>query len=528
MAKTYRIHPAIGVARVGNSMETFVGPEIPGAEPEPSDGSYKKDGRLKRQAARFRVFEYDSDNPTAEPTEVNLSRGDVAKISWTVKLANRKAAGNRILQSAPVKRNPGIPESELVIAPTAQSLDTPGQHELFDDGEFRGKTVFLGDAQVEASGSLLVAGGFGTSNFVLKPGETGGYLGSGGLHFDNNPFWYDDTSDGPVTANIEFTDGTNATVTPAWVLVGPADFAPAVGNVVSLYDLMFDVVVRNFAHAPQIFSGGVYNTDYQPSYTHEIYPVLHRAAQQGWVNRLANLGHMSAMLGAHDKLSVPPDVTGNDPHKALREVIFNKLRDPDNPGGSGNMPRLSGDLDGAVYPIQGLTLPRTQYALMRQWNDGKFIGDWSGSFTPGTSITAAGLDRAATENCAGGAFYPGIEVNRIVALRLNIYDIDASGHASEIRLRPESTADQRPAGYLTQDNALPWQADFLKCAGNWWPAQRPDEVFVSSGGSQLAWTRDKISNHKDMVERWHELGIVVRSGDEYVEQERNPDNLFLV
>ena len=34
MAKTYKIHPSIGIARVGNSLtQFFIGPEIPGVPP---------------------------------------------------------------------------------------------------------------------------------------------------------------------------------------------------------------------------------------------------------------------------------------------------------------------------------------------------------------------------------------------------------------------------------------------------------------------------------------------------------------
>ncbi|HBE62125.1 MAG TPA: hypothetical protein DDX19_05030 [Rhodopirellula baltica] len=507
-------------------METFVGPEIPGTSPSPSDGQFKRDGRLKRQATRFRVFEYDSDHPDAEPVEVDLSRGDVAKIQWRVSLANRKAAGDNILRVTPSKRNPGIAEADLVIAPSGKTLDTPGQQEKFDDGAFRGDPVFLGDATVEPSGTLVVAGGLGKSDFVLKPGENGGYSAGGSLSFDNNPFWYDDTSDGPVEATIEFTDGTTTAVKPAWIIVGPADFAPGVGNVVTLYDLMLDVCVRNFSLNTSLFDGGKFRSDYRPSYTNEIYPILHRASQQGWVNKLANLGHVGAHLSRHDDLSLEPDANG-DPHQAARTAIFSKLRDPDNPGSSGNMPRLTGDLDGAVYPTQGLTFTRTQFHLMRQWKDGKFVNDWAGAFTPEATVSARGLDIAALESCAGGAFFPGIEVNRIVALRLNIYDVDSSDRADEIRLKPASIDQLRSPGYLTEGNALPWQADFLKCAGSWWPAQRPDEVFEHSGSSQVAWTRGKISNHKDMVQRWHELGIVVQVGEEYHEQERNPDGMFM-
>lgn len=39
MATTYRIHPAMGVARVGNSPEEFfVGPERPWERPDPPGG----------------------------------------------------------------------------------------------------------------------------------------------------------------------------------------------------------------------------------------------------------------------------------------------------------------------------------------------------------------------------------------------------------------------------------------------------------------------------------------------------------
>ena len=524
MAKTYRIHPAIGVARVGNSMETFIGPEVPGTDPGPADGTFKTNGHLKRQAQRFRIFEYDSAVPDAEPVEVSLATADVSKISWTVKLANRKAAGNLILNGSGQPRNPGIPAEELIIAPSAKTLNTPGQHELFDDGKFRGKMVPLGDARMEESGHLVVAGGFGKSDFVLKPGEQGGYTMGGGLSFANNRFWYDDTSDGPVEATIEFANGVTARASSAWLVVGPPDFAPGVGNVVTLYDLMLDLVTRQFSFNPSIYSNGLFNPQHKPSFTKDIYPILNRASQQGGVNLAANLGHLGAMLTQFDELSTVP-VSGNDPHQLLRQRIFQKLRDPDNPSASGTMPRLNGD--DAVNPV-GLTLRPLHYFFMKQWSEGAFVGDWNGPPPAPTIVTGKGLDRAALEHCTGGSFYPGIEVNRIVAIRPDIYLTDNNNRADEIRLRPESQAEGRPAGFLTQDNALPWQADFLKCQTSWWPAQRPDQVFESSGGSQVEWIREKIVNHKDMVERWYELGVVVNQGGELIETERNPENMFFV
>jgi len=55
-----KIHPAIGIARVGNSpSEFFIGPEIPGVHVRPPGGYRDAQGRIKRQAARFRLFGYD-------------------------------------------------------------------------------------------------------------------------------------------------------------------------------------------------------------------------------------------------------------------------------------------------------------------------------------------------------------------------------------------------------------------------------------------------------------------------------------
>jgi L-lysine epsilon oxidase-like protein len=58
-----KIHPAIGIARVGDSPDKdFIGPERPGRHDPPEGGHYKDAaGRIKRQAARFRIFAYDED-----------------------------------------------------------------------------------------------------------------------------------------------------------------------------------------------------------------------------------------------------------------------------------------------------------------------------------------------------------------------------------------------------------------------------------------------------------------------------------
>ena len=55
------VHPAIGIARVGNSADSFFfGPELPGAIPVAPDGFKDATGAIARQAARFRIYGYDA------------------------------------------------------------------------------------------------------------------------------------------------------------------------------------------------------------------------------------------------------------------------------------------------------------------------------------------------------------------------------------------------------------------------------------------------------------------------------------
>ena len=82
------IHPTIGVARVGNSPDSFFfGPEVPGALPRASGGFKDGNGAVAKQAARFRVYGLDADGrPVRELTAAE------ADITWRVSVANTKAA----------------------------------------------------------------------------------------------------------------------------------------------------------------------------------------------------------------------------------------------------------------------------------------------------------------------------------------------------------------------------------------------------------------------------------------------------
>jgi hypothetical protein len=234
------IHPAIGIARVGNSLSGyFIGPEIPGIPARPLDG-YKDAGsqdRVKRQAARFRVFGYDAnDQLVGEITSAQ------ATVTWTVQLANAKAEWDRfdgrkgeelaLADRRPTEewRNNDIVERDtLVIRPGAAELTGAGQRHLFDDGQFFDVAVMLGEARTDAVGRLLVLAGRGKSGTV----EEGRLISD----YANNDRWYDDIADGPVQAMVTLPDGRQLRAKPAWVVTAPPDFAPDLVSVVTLYDV---------------------------------------------------------------------------------------------------------------------------------------------------------------------------------------------------------------------------------------------------------------------------------------------------
>jgi L-lysine 6-oxidase len=120
----YEIHPALGVARVGNAptpqkdWKTSSEPNIfyldpvtigglphecdvygnpvrdnitPGQTPKEVQTFKSPDDLVRRQAAFFKVYRYDATNPDDPGVEVNLAT-EVRRFKWTVHIANKKAA----------------------------------------------------------------------------------------------------------------------------------------------------------------------------------------------------------------------------------------------------------------------------------------------------------------------------------------------------------------------------------------------------------------------------------------------------
>src|SRR6185295_12393546 len=257
MATVYKIHPAIGVARVGNSPDDFfIGPERIGEEPNPSGGFKDSQCRVKRQGARFRIFAHHDDGTFDEIDDTD------AEITWTVHLVNKKAAnpGRGNIESA----------ANLTIDPGGRTLNGPNQTKVFDNGEIKFASapvtkVPLGEIRSDTNNRLVVLGGFGKS---ASP------LGSGISSFWGNSDWYDDVSDGPVTATIKLrSNGSTPAVTGAWVIVGPPKFAPHQQSVITLYDRLRQTMIdAGFVTAPTT-----------TSYTNDVFPILQRARDTRFV-----------------------------------------------------------------------------------------------------------------------------------------------------------------------------------------------------------------------------------------------------
>lgn len=464
MAITYKIHPAIGIARVGNSPdEFFIGPERVGERPDPPGGFKDAACRVKRQAARFRVFAYHDDDTIEEVTAAD------AEITWSVHVANTKASFT--------DRGNTEPAGDLAIDPGSRSLSTPNSSANFDGGTitFSGEpaaSVPLGEMRTDDDGRLLVLGGSGDAD---SPG------GDPIVNFWGNPGWYDDIADGPVTATVQLK-GSADTVDAdgAWVIVAPPKFAPDQDSVTTLYDRLAQTMIDD----------GHLVAPATTSYSDDVYPILKRAEDMAWVEGLT-----SSHIWTHP-------VTD----QAAIDAIMSRVADPS--GGGGNMPSLN---SAPSTPTGSMVTP-TQYAHLERWQDGNYTDDWSGVPDPEPTITPDGLDRAALDACVGGAFFPGIEAGGKSPGNRPILE---TPYTEAFRIDHASAGP----GDISASMALPWQADFKACGDNWWPVPRPNDVFVDPDGATERWDRD-VSNMTEMVSEWSDLGFVVRQGDVHVEVER--------
>jgi hypothetical protein len=494
----YGIYPAIGIARLGNSPDQiYLGPEqmgglpiqclpdgsVPDGKEAPTHDFRDAAGLIKRQAARFRVLVYDQ----AHPGGREIRRGDTVvgqgtsgqliDIEWTVWLANKKASWYQFQEQAgehgyapghPLRNadvtDPGDRQN-LIIDPGPQTVSMTGPQRAasFKKGEnpaysqnfpppLQPNSIdTLGDVnciQESQHFRLIVRGGHGNSG-SYKTGPQHPRIGS----FANNDGWFDDTSDGPVTARLLYVDQLDHQIRyqevqdPAWVIVGSPSFAPQIVGMVTMNDVLYDLNIREFAFDTYLYGrpgtfqsperidtadkleiwrdndDKVYNPGYYPYFWRDIWPILIRPYNMQWVTAVlgtSNAAHDTSDRGdfAKNKISLPPAIamgsdgpSTSDPFAFMRHFIYDMLRRPgeenmlfnkranwDYSGLSPEdaqsykelMPLLCGD-----NPISNtlvskfLRLTDTQLFLLKQWADGKFINERNEGFVSGTAISGA-------------------------------------------------------------------------------------------------------------------------------------------
>jgi hypothetical protein len=503
------IYPAIGIARVGNSeSEFYLAPEVNEPLPEPPGFYRDSTGALKRQAVRFRLYGLNSAGaPVTELTAEN------AEIRWTVHLANKKSAWYQFqialdipeADSAPPSwlRNMTIPNrASLIIDPGMRHIAgadiSGGPDHTFDSGYFLGTKVYLGEIRTDNQGRLIVLGG---------RGKSASHNGARAVTFANNEGWHDDTSDGPVMAEVIYA-GRKLEIHPAWVVVAPPNYAPLQKSVRTMWDLMRDVAI----------SAGLLPKPTRPSFEADIRPIFERLTRLQWVNRgfAAGFG-----WGAPDDLASPAQLEKlsrkTDDMTEMRRVIANQFRVFDRDSWSPvPWPWVYGDamnIPPAETPRQHAALTATQLAMLQQWAAGDFDTDYVPGRAPPRRIEDLPiaqqpdmLDRASLEFCLADAFHPGCEMTwpmRTAGLYMAPFRLlHAPPGWIEPNYGPVLGADlinlpngpllggQLPGG-ITRWMAVPWQTDTASCRSGYvrsydpyvptfWPARVPNQVLTQA------------------------------------------------
>lgn len=142
MAARYRLFPPIGIARLGEDPDFFLGPELPGSGP----GELQANGatvptmrfkdvlrkKIRKQGARFHLFESD-DGQNWQPANLPAT----ATVTWTVTLTNKKSA---------VKRG-GLPP----IKPERPQIPAATAGQVIEGGTRAGTTCFRSSSHFAAS-----------------------------------------------------------------------------------------------------------------------------------------------------------------------------------------------------------------------------------------------------------------------------------------------------------------------------------------------------------------------------------------
>jgi hypothetical protein len=354
-------------------------------------------------------------------------------------------------------------------------------------------------------------------------------------------------------------------VEPAWVIVGPPNYAPDVISLRTIYDLLYDAFIQT----------GAIPLPERISFKDDIYPILARFCNLQWVNQ----GFAVQFGWSGPSNFLEPEylerLAGNTAEFAeLRQQIYNSMRVLERDGESPvPLPWIYGDAMNLppVSPRQHLTLSPTQMHVLEKWVSGAFEADWDQRTEPARSLDEvpleqqpATLDKAALHFCLADAFHPGCEMTWPVR--------HTSMYSSPFRIkhRPagEPVPDYGPVllpevalgldgplyaqgpGDISRWMAVPWQADTASCryayyqgfgphydpyVPTFWPARVPNHVLseesynivmdksksreerIAAFQQRAVWFRvlegDNTAQRNQMVHDFYKMGVIeVREG----------------
>lgn len=502
-----RIHPAIGFARVGNSTEYYLAPEslagIPQDGIETTGGlplrmdktgtagdvtiTNKdircKEGKLKRQAARFKIYQYQEDSysyPSKSSSEVIIGSkvdGKVVKdIVWTVHLANKKAncwtisddkgigiySDNSYATDPTLLRNskefgtdPASPKriKDLTIDAGPQAVKgTENNPRRFKKGnsctyaddngniltthyktnypasnpttpvdanEPSQPITYLGEIETDGVGRLIVVGGHG---LACNFDANGKYqkLQHDLKHDVDNDNWLDDASDGPVNAVLVFEDGTTRVLeNTAWVTATDPSYAPQTANAISLWDELFNAWVQGK-------ETNLLPNLYDP--TSKKFSDDFQPSFKDEVFTIFNAAHMQMWNTALN----PTAFTGHsmmrrlseNPFRSANKLYYDVLKVLRTPSHFLKHGEKSEDSQGAPLMPLALGDAATSFLIVTD-TQYQFVKLWQEGKcigAPRLGLTAGEfLDKASLFNCLGGRFSPGIDMTFIIR-DLALYD----------------------------------------------------------------------------------------------------------
>ena len=429
-AARFRIYPSIGIARLGNGPaekeHVIFSPEIPWANIFETDNEYlMPDGKIKKQAQRFYIYECDSSGRPMR--QIDPAEYD---IRWSAEVANKKPfwydfnnsldlsivsknrnvspdfAKNKTAPGIPaVQRNPNVLNmdqrlphgynyrKELVNNPPTVSVDQKNTRQTIP-GQFPNagrhaesllaKSLGTPPVQVDLGtieydeGTLIFYAADGVSA-SLNPSDLN-------TDFADNSNWYDDICDGRITASITsrstgVTHHLDDAWSAAWVATAPPDYAPQIQPISTMYDII----------------SGAGTDKYTPEFS-LVFPVLYRLYRMQWVNLgdflAPSFREVIEKLTDEGKLKFLFQKTPKGEADAVREKIFNLFRNPAYPvlnepiipsssttsiedRGVGTtelmLPYYPGD--GVNYPgspAQWFAIPPLLYDQLKKWKDGDF------------------------------------------------------------------------------------------------------------------------------------------------------------